>query len=183
MNKPKKKVVWQQYVGTVFSMLIGAICGYAMIMFINNFSDDTSLYIKILSLVGLFLGMFVAFFFHMLIHEAGHLVFGLMTGYKFSSFRIASFMWLKESGKLKLKRVNVAGTGGQCLMIPPEMSQATRHSNMAWPSRTMVAPSSAATMQSPDIPMERTGCRRPFSPGARRSSAVSFSASCLSSRK
>ena len=121
MNKPKKKVVWQQYVGTVFSMLIGAICGYAMIMFINNFSDDTSLYIKILSLVGLFLGMFVAFFFHMLIHEAGHLVFGLMTGYKFSSFRIASFMWLKESGKLKLKRVNVAGTGGQCLMIPPEM--------------------------------------------------------------
>ena len=121
MNKPKKKVVWQQYVGTVFSMLIGAICGYAMIVFINNFSDDTSLYIKILSLVGLFLGMFVAFFFHMLIHEAGHLVFGLMTGYKFSSFRIASFMWLKESGKLKLKRVNVAGTGGQCLMIPPEM--------------------------------------------------------------
>ena len=121
MNKPKKKVVWQQYVGTVFSMLIGAICGYAMIVFINNFSDDTSLYIKILSLVGLFFGMFVAFFFHMLIHEAGHLVFGLMTGYKFSSFRIASFMWLKESGKLKLKRVNVAGTGGQCLMIPPEM--------------------------------------------------------------
>ena len=30
------------------------------------------------------------------IHEGGHLVFGLLTGYKFSSFRIMSFMWVKE---------------------------------------------------------------------------------------
>ena len=27
-----------------------------------------------------------------IIHEAGHLVFGLLTGYHFSSFRIGSFM-------------------------------------------------------------------------------------------
>lgn len=102
-------------------MLIGAVCGYLMIMFIDKFSDDTPLNEEILSLVGLFIGMYVALFFHMIVHEAGHLVFGLMTGYKFCSFRIASFMWLKENGKLKMKRLTLAGTGGQCLMTPPDM--------------------------------------------------------------
>ena len=53
-------------------------------------------------------------------HEAGHLVFGLLTGYSFSSYRIGSFMWIKKEGKIYLKRMSLAGTGGQCLMIPPE---------------------------------------------------------------
>ena len=56
-----------------------------------------------------------------IVHEAGHLVCGLLTGYKFSSFRIGSFMWIKENGKLHLKRYSLAGTGGQCLMAPPDL--------------------------------------------------------------
>ena len=119
--KKKKKIVWQQYIGMAFMMLIGAICGFIMVWYIDKSSADTPIYQEILSLVGLFLGMYVALFFHMIVHEAGHLVFGLMTGYKFCSFRIASFMWLKENGKLKLKRLTLAGTGGQCLMSPPDM--------------------------------------------------------------
>ena len=102
-------------------MLIGAMCGFIMVWYIDKSSADTPLYQEILSLVGLFLGMYVALFFHMIVHEAGHLVFGLMTGYKFCSFRVASFMWLKENGKLKFKRLTLAGTGGQCLMTPPDM--------------------------------------------------------------
>ena len=119
--KKKKKIVWQQYIGMAFMMLIGAMCGFIMVWYIDKSSADTPLYQEILSLVGLFLGMYVALFFHMIVHEAGHLVFGLMTGYKFCSFRVASFMWLKENGKLKLKRLTLAGTGGQCLMTPPDM--------------------------------------------------------------
>ena len=87
----------------------------------NSFDEDTPLYQELLTFVGLFVFIYVAFFFHIIIHEAGHLVFGLLTGYKFSSFRVASFMWLKEDGKLKLKRLSIAGTGGQCLMTPPDM--------------------------------------------------------------
>ncbi len=121
MNKRRRKIVWQQYIGMAFMMLIGAICGFIMVWYIDNSSADTPLYQEILSLAGLFLGMYVALFFHMIVHEAGHLVFGLMTGYKFCSFRIASFMWLKENGKLKMKRLTLAGTGGQCLMTPPDM--------------------------------------------------------------
>lgn len=121
MNNIRRKIVWQQYIGMAFMMLIGAICGFIMVWYIDNPSADTPLYQEILSLAGLFLGMYVALFFHMIVHEAGHLVFGLMTGYKFCSFRIASFMWLKENGKLKMKRLTLAGTGGQCLMTPPDM--------------------------------------------------------------
>jgi len=119
--KKKKKLVWQQYIGFAFMMLIGAICGIVMVSYIDKSSSDTPLYQDILSFVGLFLGMYVALFFHLIVHEAGHLVFGLWTGYEFSSFRIGSFMWLKENGKLKLKRLSIAGTGGQCLMIPPDL--------------------------------------------------------------
>lgn len=120
-NQKKKKIVWQQYIGMAFMMLIGAICGVVMVSYLDKSPEDTPLYQELLSFAGLFLGMYVALFFHMIVHEAGHLLFGLMTGYKFSSFRIASFMWLKENGKLRLKRLSLAGTGGQCLMIPPDM--------------------------------------------------------------
>ena len=120
-NQKKKKIVWQQYIGMAFMMLIGAICGVVMVSYLDKSPEGTPLYQELLSFAGLFLGMYVALFFHMIVHEAGHLLFGLMTGYKFSSFRIASFMWLKENGKLKLKRLSLAGTGGQCLMIPPDM--------------------------------------------------------------
>ena len=66
-------------------------------------------------------GIFVVFYISIIAHEAGHLLFGLMSGYGFSSFRIGSFMWIKQEGKIKFRRLSIAGTGGQCLMIPPEM--------------------------------------------------------------
>lgn len=113
----KKKVVWQQCLGIIFMLLIGALCGVLLALLLNRSTADTPPYQAILVLAG----VYVALFFHTIVHEAGHLIFGLLTGYRFSSFRIASFMWLKENGKLKLKRLSLAGTGGQCLMAPPDM--------------------------------------------------------------
>lgn len=58
----------------------------------------------------------------MFLHEVGHLIGGLITGYKFVSFRIGSFILIKnKTGKLEIKRMNVLGTGGQCLMCPPDV--------------------------------------------------------------
>lgn len=121
MKQTKKKTTWQQYMGFAFMMLIGVICGVIMVWYIDKIPDGTPLYQELFILLGLFLGMYVSLFFHIIAHEAGHLIFGLLTGYRFSSFRIASFMWMKESRKLRLKRHSVAGTGGQCLMAPPDM--------------------------------------------------------------
>lgn len=55
------------------------------------------------------------------IHEAGHLVCGMLTEYKFVSFRIFDFTFIKIDGKIKIKRFSVAGTGGQCLLTPPDL--------------------------------------------------------------
>jgi len=120
-NQKKKKVVWQQYIGMAFMMLIGAICGVVMVSYLEKPAGNTTVFQALFSLACLVLGMYVSLFFHVIVHEAGHLLFGLLTGYQFGSFRIASFMWLKENGTLKLKRLSLAGTGGQCLMIPPDL--------------------------------------------------------------
>ena len=55
------------------------------------------------------------------IHEAGHLVCGLASGYSFVSFRIFSLTFIREAGRLRVKRFSLAGTGGQCLLCPPDL--------------------------------------------------------------
>ena len=57
---------------------------------------------------------------HIIAHEAGHLVFGLLTGYEFLSFRVGSFTIVKKDGKLIRKKIKTPGLAGQCLMSPPE---------------------------------------------------------------
>lgn len=55
------------------------------------------------------------------IHEGGHLVFGLLSGYRFISFRIFSYHFKQTEDGIKLFRFSIAGTGGQCLMEPPDL--------------------------------------------------------------
>lgn len=64
--------------------------------------------------------MLVSIVFMIATHELGHLIFGLLTGYRFISFRIFSFMLVKSEGKWAIRRMSVPGTVGQCLMAPPE---------------------------------------------------------------
>ncbi|MDR0248936.1 MAG: hypothetical protein LBI44_04680 [Oscillospiraceae bacterium] len=56
---------------------------------------------------------------HTVLHEAGHLLCGAVSGYRFVSFSVAGVMFVGENGKLRLKRLGVAGMAGQCLMSPP----------------------------------------------------------------
>lgn len=65
--------------------------------------------------------LFIAIGLQIVIHEAGHLLFGLVSGYRFVSFRIGSWMVYKREGKLHFGKYSLAGTGGQCLMAPPEL--------------------------------------------------------------
>lgn len=58
----------------------------------------------------------IAIYFQIIIHELGHLVCGLLTGYEFVSFRIGSLMLVKTNGSYEFKRFNIPGTGGQCLL-------------------------------------------------------------------
>lgn len=65
-------------------------------------------------------GLCVSFAVQIVLHETGHLIGGLLTGYKFCSFRIGNLQLQRENGSLHFRRLKLAGTGGQCLMTPPE---------------------------------------------------------------
>lgn len=121
-ERREKKKPWQRYLTMVIFMAIGAVCGIFMIEYIDvMFEAERSAGEIAVSTALLFIGMYVAIFLQIILHEAGHLLFGRMTGYRFSSFRIGSLMWIKEDGRLCFRRLSIAGTGGQCLMVPPDM--------------------------------------------------------------
>lgn len=102
-------------------ILIGIIFAKLSMPYFHYFLNaNEALEWKMLCFMVLVLLFYAGLFLQIIIHEAGHLVFGLLSGYKFSSFRIADFMWIKENGSIKFKRYSLAGTAGQCIMIPPD---------------------------------------------------------------
>jgi len=121
----KRKTFWKKFLGsagilTAF-LLIGFFCGTIMGNFLSsldNLSTGELFCILFLFLGGLYLSVFL----QIAAHEWGHYLFGRITGYRFASFRLGSFILLRVDGKLRLKRFSLAGTGGQCLMDPPPMT-------------------------------------------------------------
>lgn len=122
-TKEKKKFNWGVLLTFVIYLIIGGICGLFMgkyMITIGADADNTGEFIMYVAIT--LIALYVSIFVHIILHEGGHLVFGLMTGYKFSSFRIGSFMWIKKDDKVVFRRFSLAGTGGQCLMAPPDMT-------------------------------------------------------------
>lgn len=121
-KEKKKKLSKEQKIITALLLLAGIVCGIFIQIFINSeYLATMQKYQKnILSFV-LLLTIYIIVILHIIIHEAGHLVFALLSGYKFHSFRVSNLMLIKENGKLRLKRFSIPGTGGQSLMIPPDM--------------------------------------------------------------
>ena len=123
MEEKKQKKKKSKILPIILGMIPGFIAGIALAFLIDWAFDKPPLgkYMCALFLAVCFVA--IAIIFGIAIHEAGHLVFGLMTGYKFSSYRIFNLMWLKDekTKKIKAKRFKIAGTGGQCLMTPPDL--------------------------------------------------------------
>ena len=115
-KQEKKKSKLKAYALLAFNIALYFIPCWVAIRYISPLDINPLLFF-----VGLIAMVYAAFIFHIIIHEGGHLVFGLLSGYRFSSFRIFSFMWVKEGERVKFKRHSIAGTGGQCLMSPPDI--------------------------------------------------------------
>ena len=123
MKKNKKrnsKGKLKQILLTLGFMLLGMICGILMMLYGGVFDRATG-EISLAAFAVLFVSMYVAMYFQIAVHEAGHLVFGLATGYEFCSYRLGKIILIKQGERLALKRYSLAGTGGQCLMSPPEI--------------------------------------------------------------
>lgn len=122
IDRKHREKQWRQYTSIAFSMLLGAVCGFLIVTYLYSApTGDGTLGEFVFSFLLLLVSMYAAFLLQIIIHETGHLVFGLLTGYRYSSFRIGGFMWVKERGRLKFKKLKISGMGGQCLMSPPEI--------------------------------------------------------------
>lgn len=100
----------------IVMLLVGFLAGYlsGRTGGKSNLSFD-----QILFKIGVDLVIFgIVFIIQIIIHESGHLIFGLISRYEFISFRVGSITIVKADGKFKLKKFNIKGTGGQCLMMP-----------------------------------------------------------------
>ena len=70
--------------------------------------------------IGMIFFLFFAFVAQIILHEVGHLIFGLISGYKFISFRLFRFTIVKKRNRLVFRIYRLKGSFGQCLMYPPE---------------------------------------------------------------
>lgn len=119
-KKNKNKGKLKRLIPTMGFMLLGGICGMLMVLYGGLFDYESS-EISLSSFAVMFVAMYIAMYIQIAVHEAGHLIFGLASGYEFCSYRLGKLMWVKQNGKLSFKRYSLSGTGGQCLMSPPEI--------------------------------------------------------------
>ena len=119
-KQQKKKINIGGVIGIVVMLLIGFAGGFFGAEAIDQLGggDGEKFFINLFVTLA---GLYIAFFLQIILHEGGHLVFGLLTGYRFVSFNVCGFIWQKgPDGKLHAGRMQLAGAGGQCLMAPPE---------------------------------------------------------------
>lgn len=106
---------------TLIYILAFGYCGIlvGIYEFVYDIPPEVSIVFSAIGIISIYAAMFL----QTIIHEAGHLVFGLLSGYRFSSFRILKYTFVKVNGKIKVKKYNIPGTMGQCLMEPPELKR------------------------------------------------------------
>lgn len=110
------------FFSALFMVLLGVALGLVAGIELLDAAEDLSLGAYLFRIAGLIVLLAAAFYLQLILHEGGHLVCGVLTGYRFVSFRIGSWMVQREHGRLHVHRYKLAGTGGQCLLAPPEMT-------------------------------------------------------------
>lgn len=113
-KKIEKIISGALYMG--FCAVAGGFGGYAVGKLVPKEAPKWKMFLGVFLVMLVFFAVMVI---HIFIHELGHLVCGLISGYKFNSIRFFSLMIVNEKGKLAIRKMSLAGTGGQCSMVPP----------------------------------------------------------------
>ena len=102
----------------ILQVIVGACLGAAGGMNIIGklFSGQWSL----TQVVLFFLGIILALFVQINVHEFGHFLFGKLAGYRLISYRIGFLAWNYENGRMKFSVMRNKGYSGLCAMVPPE---------------------------------------------------------------
>ena len=117
VKKQKSRSILYLIFNLVLYFVIGALFG-AWLTFSSRVRGRFDA--NFLSMIVLLLCFYVGVLIHTVFHEAGHMVFGLLTGYGFVSFRVLRWTWLRKDGRLIVRKYSLPGTLGQCLLSPPK---------------------------------------------------------------
>jgi hypothetical protein len=118
----KKKANWRSTLIMIACMAGGGLLGYVAIRTadVSGLLDNVGLGGLVIWFLLFVVFLIVSYLVHIPLHEAGHLLAGLASGYRFVSYRIGSLRWVATPRGVAFMRLSVPGTGGQCLMDPPE---------------------------------------------------------------
>lgn len=106
----------------IAALAAGGAGGYALAVYTDISSGGkATVWIVLFRIIFIVFCVYMAFYLQAAFHEAGHMICALLSGYRFLSFRVGSFMWIRQDGRIRLRRFSLAGTGGQCLMDPPDL--------------------------------------------------------------
>ena len=120
MKKQRKKYPLSAHlIAIALGIAVGAVIGFALGPVIDAFGAGGSLGGTLIAVGAALVALAVLYYVTIVAHEAGHLVFGLATGWRFVSFRIGTLTLVRADGRFALRRYAIAGTGGQCLLEPP----------------------------------------------------------------
>ena len=90
-KEKKKRSAKGHFMSICFFTVLGVILGLAVRSFMDwQMPEGISSAEKIFRMCVSMVMLVAAFMIHIVLHEAGHLIFGLMSGYRFYSFRIGS---------------------------------------------------------------------------------------------
>lgn len=121
MDMDKRKNKGSSVLSVILWLLCGICLGLCIVFTVDLDKALGESVGSFLVMYGLYMFLSViAFIVQLIIHETGHLIFGLLSGYGFSSFRIGSINFTKRDGKITLWKKSVPGTAGQCLLSPPD---------------------------------------------------------------
>ena len=115
-KQAKSKVLLKTVIPALIGAIIGGLGGFFGIQYLDKNSISDIEFVIIVA------GSILAIYLQLILHEAGHLIFGLLSGYEFVSFRVGSITIYKKDGKTHIGSYKLAGTGGQCLMAPPDLA-------------------------------------------------------------
>ena len=105
-----KSEKWGKWISVLLYVALGGALGWALGNFLSSGQVELPLGEKLLLLGGALLLVYLAGMLQTILHEAGHLLFGLLSGYRFCSFRIGQWMLARQNGALRFCRFFLAGT-------------------------------------------------------------------------
>lgn len=116
MDRNKKnKRNWKETLSFILLIIFSAIIGFVVLELFYAIPN--------LSLWDFFLAfavLVISLPLHIILHEVGHLIAGLLSGYQFIMFRLFSWVWIKTEDGISRRNQSIQGLLGQALMTPPE---------------------------------------------------------------